>query len=87
MSNAVSGAERVRRAIALLTQARHELMLREEVDQLFHEAGATKCQLAGTQIGTIRCNLQVALRKLGEPETLDPETLESVLESMRREGE
>lgn len=76
-------AERVRRAIALMTQVRCELMCDEVYD--FLEGGESSVAVSGTNVGVIRCALQMHLRKLGLHECLEDESLEGIVRSRSAE--
>jgi hypothetical protein len=58
--------DRMRRAVALLTGVRNELMGREGVPEA--------AKVIATKAGFLRHQLQTILGALGEAETLDPET-------------
>jgi hypothetical protein len=78
----MSAEEKVRRAIALMTQARGELMCGEVDDFL---RGPDVCTAPGSRIGEIRCSLQIFLRSSGIVERLDDESLEGIAKSREEE--
>lgn len=75
-----SAPERIRRAIALMSQAREELMC-DEVYEFLEDSSQSRAAVTGTEIGSLRLRLQLDLRQRGEKERLGDESLEGILKS------
>jgi len=78
-------SERVRRAIALLTQVRVELMCTEAYD--FLDDSPDNASLVAAKAGSLRLELQLNLRKREYKERLEDESLEGIIKSREASNE